>query len=75
MPLALREILHDSEWNELIQCECEAYTDPFNGVYVLFRPQRGRDERGREGFKELRDRQLRWHKEDGTSRWVYFLNE
>ncbi|KAK3167520.1 hypothetical protein OEA41_010647 [Lepraria neglecta] len=69
MPLALREVLHDSEWNELIQCEHESYLDPFNGVYTLFRPNQSRDDRGREGFKELRDRQLSWHKNDPTSRW------
>ena len=69
MPLELREVKADSEWDELIQCECEAYSVPFNGVYVLFRPHRGLDAQGREGFKELRDRQLRWHKEDPTSQW------
>ena len=69
MPLALREVLHDSEWNELIQCEHEAYLEPFNGVYRLFRPHQSRDARGRQGFKELRDRQLSWHQHDPTSRW------
>lgn len=69
MPLALHEVLHDSEWNELIQCEHESYIDPFNGVYILFRPNYKPDAAGREGFKELRDRQLGWHKADPTSRW------
>jgi len=64
MPLEFRPVTQDTEWNELIQCESESYTTPFNGIYVLFRP-----DRGRAGFIELRDRQLRWHKEDATSRW------
>lgn len=70
MPLELREVTEDSEWNELIQCECESYEIPFNGIYVLFRPHRGNDQQGREGFKELRDRQLRWYKQDPTSQWL-----
>lgn len=64
MPLQLRGVLHDSEWNELIQCENEAYAEPFNGFMVLFRP-----DPSREAFIELRDRQLGWHKKDLTSRW------
>lgn len=69
MPLALREVTHDSEWNELIQCEHESYSDPFNGIYILFRP-----DMSREGFKELRDRQLQWHKQDPTSRWFKIVD-
>ena len=69
MPLELREVTKDSEWNELIQCECESYEDPFNGIYILFRPDRGNSPKGREGFKGLRDRQLAWHKQDPTSKW------
>ena len=64
MPLELREVLHASEWNELIQCEHESYVDPFNGIYILFRP-----DQSRAGFPELRDRQKRWHDQDPTSRW------
>ncbi len=64
MPLELREVLHDSEWTSLIECEDEAYTSPFNGVYILFRP-----DPSPAGFEELRDRQLSWHKNDPTSRW------
>lgn len=69
MPLELREVKEDSEWNELVQCESEAYETPFNGVYVLLRPRRGNTVEGREGFKELRDRQLACHKQEAESRW------
>ena len=69
MPLELREVKSDDEWNELIQCECESYEDPFNAIYILLRPDRGNSPKAREGFKELRDRQLAWHKNDPTSRW------
>ncbi|KAL8686758.1 MAG: hypothetical protein Q9218_006883, partial [Villophora microphyllina] len=69
MPLELREVKEDAEWNELIQCESESYETPFNGIFILFRPHRGNTPAGREGFKELRDRQLTWHKHDPSSRW------
>jgi len=74
MPLELREVKEDGEWNELIQCEGEAYQTPFNGIYVLFRPNRGNSPAGRAGFKELRDRQLRWHKEDPMCRWFKIVD-
>lgn len=64
MPLSLLPVLHDSEWSELIQCEHESYTHPFNGIYRIFRPQPSRA-----GFIELRDRQLRSHKAEPASRW------
>ena len=69
MPLELREVKEDHEWSELIQCECESYEDPFNAFYILLRPDRGNSQKAREGFKELRDRQMGWHKSDPTSRW------
>lgn len=70
MPLELRHVKSDSEFNELVQCECESYEDPFNGFYLLLRPDRGSSPKGREGFKELRDRQIAWHKHDPTSTWL-----
>lgn len=69
MPLELREVKEDHEWSELIQCECESYEDPFNAFYILLRPDRGNSQKARDGFKELRDRQMGWHKGDPTSRW------
>ncbi|KAL8730064.1 MAG: hypothetical protein Q9181_004795 [Wetmoreana brouardii] len=56
MPLDIREVY-----------ECEPCETLFNGIYVDFRPDRGSTPRGRQGFKELRDRQLAWHKNDSTS--------
>ena len=44
MPLELREVKEDHEWNELIQCECESYEDPFNAFYILLRADRGNSE-------------------------------
>ncbi|KAL9129045.1 MAG: hypothetical protein Q9217_002415 [Psora testacea] len=69
MPLELREVHDDTEFNELIQCECESFDNPYSPFYTLLRPNRGCSPQGREGFKEFRDRQLRWHRKDPTSRW------
>ena len=74
MPLELRIVNSESEFNELIQCECESYEDPFNSFYLLLRPDRGSSSTGREGFKELRDRQIAWHKEDPTSTWLKIVD-
>ncbi len=70
MPLELREHKVDDDWNELIQCECESYEDPFNPGYILLRPERGNSDKAREGFKELRNRVIAQHKNDPTSTWL-----
>lgn len=70
MSLELRQVKSDFEFNELMQCMCEAYQDPFNAFYILMRPDRGCSPRGREGFKELRDRQIAYHRNDPTSTWL-----
>lgn len=70
MPLELPHVKSDSEFDELIQWECESYQDPFNGFYHLLRPDRGSSPKGREGFKELRDRQIAWYKHEPTSTWL-----
>ena len=64
MPLRLREVKDDSEWKDLIQCECESYQVLFNWVYIPFRLHRSNISQGREGFEKLRDRQLRLRKQD-----------
>ena len=70
MPLELRQVKSDLEFNELMQCMCEAYQDPFNAFYFLMRPDRGCSPKGRQGFKELRDRQIAYHRNDPTSTWL-----
>lgn len=69
MPLELRHVKSDSEFNELIQCECEceSYEDPVNSFYLILRPNQGSSPKGRDGFKEWRDRQIAWHRNDPTS--------
>lgn len=69
MPLELREHKLDDDWNELIQCECESYSDPPNSAYILLRPKTGNSHEAREGFKELRDRVIAQQKHDPTSVW------
>lgn len=74
MPLELRHVKSGSEFNELIQCECESYEDPFNAFYILLRPDRGCSSKARQGFKELRDRQIAWYKDDPTSTWLKIVD-
>ncbi|KAK4695262.1 hypothetical protein P7C71_g2459, partial [Lecanoromycetidae sp. Uapishka_2] len=70
MPLELREHKLDDDWNELIQCESESFSDPFNTIFTLFRPERGTSGKARESFKELRDRAISHYKDDPTSIWL-----
>ena len=64
MPLSLLEVHSDSEFDEITQCECESYAEPFNPFFRLFR-----HDPSPAGFLELRDRQIRNHRKDPTSRW------
>ena len=64
MPLLLREVSEDVEFNEIIQCECESYRTPLATFFRLFRY-----DESPAGFIELRDRQARTWRNDPTSRW------
>ena len=64
MPLEFCEVLHDSEFNALVQCECESYREPPAPFFRLFR-----HDESPAGFIELRDRMIKAHRNDPTSRW------
>lgn len=65
MPLKLVEVTDASEFNALVQCECESYDDPSTRFFRLFR-----HDLSRAGFIELRDRQVREWQDDPTAKWV-----
>lgn len=69
MPLALREVIHDAEFNEIVQCECDSYRTPLNTFFRLFR-----HDESPAGFIELRDRQIRQWRDDPTSRWFKIVD-
>ncbi|KAI4150567.1 MAG: hypothetical protein L6R39_002250 [Caloplaca ligustica] len=64
MPLEFRQVTKDSEFNEIVQCQCESYQQPLNSFFRLFR-----HDQSPRGFIELRDRQIREWKSDPTARW------
>ena len=64
MPLVLREVHDDVEFNDIIQCECEGYAVPPNRIWRLFR-----HDPSPAGFIELRDRQIREFRNDPAARW------
>lgn len=64
MPLSFLEVSHDSEFDEIVQCECESYRTPLNTFFRLFR-----HDESPAGFINLRDRQVRAWRNDPTSRW------
>ncbi|KAL8799331.1 MAG: hypothetical protein Q9182_005975 [Xanthomendoza sp. 2 TL-2023] len=75
MGLTLREVVADDEFNEIIECEWTSYETPFNGFFQIYCPTTGTGPDARsESIKECTDRQLSWHKEDPTSRWLKVLD-
>ena len=64
MPLEMREVTQNSEFNEIVQCESESYREPLNTFFRIFR-----HDESPAGFVELRDRQIREFRSDPTARW------
>lgn len=69
MPLQFLEVTQETEFNEIVQCECESYRTPLNTVFRLFRY-----DESPVGFIELRDRQIRTWRNDPTSRWFKIVD-
>lgn len=65
MPLQLRKVSQDAEFNEIIQCECDGYATPVNRLWRLFR-----HDPSPAGFIELRDRQIREFRCDPAACWL-----
>ena len=65
MPLELRKVSQDAEFNEIIQCECDGYANPPNRIWRLFR-----HDPSPAGFIELRDRQIREFRNEPAACWL-----
>lgn len=65
MPLELRKVSQNAEFNDIIQCECEGYATPVNRLWRLFRY-----DPSPAGFIELRDRQIREFRSDPAVCWL-----
>ncbi|KAG8525654.1 uncharacterized protein KY384_000414 [Bacidia gigantensis] len=65
MPLSLRTVHSDTDFNALIQLEHLSYTNPPNRIWRLFR-----HDASPAGFIEVRDRQMREFRNDPTARWL-----
>ena len=70
MPLQLREVTSDDDFDEITSVECESFETPFIGTYILLRPNRGPGPIGEAGFQEFKERQIREHHDDPSSHWV-----
>ncbi|KAL8897669.1 MAG: hypothetical protein Q9207_007099 [Kuettlingeria erythrocarpa] len=71
MALNLVEVVSDDEFAELIECEWISYETPYNGFFQLYCPTIGTGQHARqESMKESTERQLAWHKQDPTSKWL-----
>ncbi|KAI4137767.1 MAG: hypothetical protein LQ341_004997 [Variospora aurantia] len=65
MPLQLRRVSSDVEFNDLVQCVCESYAVPENRLWRLFR-----HDPSPAGFIELRDRLIREFRADPNACWL-----
>ena len=71
MPFELSEVTADADFEELIRVEWLSYEQPYCRLIRLFFPILGADPDAQAtALEESIDRQLRWHKEDPTSRWI-----
>ncbi|KAI0393364.1 hypothetical protein F5Y17DRAFT_458937 [Xylariaceae sp. FL0594] len=66
MPLNLRELTTEAEFQRVVDVELEAYSKPFNGFWDLLV---GASQAG------WRARQWSWHTSDPSSRWVYVTDD
>ncbi|KAL8846357.1 MAG: hypothetical protein Q9221_008550 [Calogaya cf. arnoldii] len=69
MPLQLRTVSNDAEFNEIVQCVCESYATLVNRLWRLFR-----HDLSPAGFIELRDRLIREFREDPTACWLTIVD-
>lgn len=62
MTLQLTELSSDVEFHELMAVLYDAYSNPYNGFWNIFK--------GRYG-EECTNRYTGWHNADPTSHWIY----
>ena len=71
MPFDILQISSDTDFDELVRVEWASYEQPHCKLIRLFCPILGDGPEARAAsLKESTERQLSWHKEDPTSRWI-----
>ncbi|KAL8837532.1 MAG: hypothetical protein Q9170_002491 [Blastenia crenularia] len=65
MPLQIRRVFFDAEFNDVVQCVCESYAAPVNRLWRLFR-----HDPSPAGFIELRNRLIREFRADPSACWL-----
>lgn len=75
MPLQLRQVTSDADFDVLIPLQWTSYEDPFNPFLILFCPIRGTGPTARaESLQESKERQLQWHNADPSSQWLQVVD-
>ena len=71
MPFDILQVGPDTDFDELVRVEWASYEQPYCKLIRLFFPILGDGPEARAAsFKESIERQLSWHKQDPTSRWI-----
>lgn len=71
MSFTLTELTSDSEFEQVIRCEFDAYGTPLNKLMQLFFPIKGSSPAALENaITDAIKRQRFWHRSDPTSRWI-----
>jgi hypothetical protein len=78
MPFKLTELASDSEFDELVRCEFDAYENPICNLKQLFFPIQGSSLSSAARDAAIADavkRQTLWHRSDPTSKWIKVIDE
>ncbi|GLA01933.1 hypothetical protein AnigIFM60653_001224 [Aspergillus niger] len=75
MPFKLTVVASDSEFDELVRCEFDAYENPQCNLKNLFFPIQGSSPTARDAaIQDAVKRQIHWHRSDPSSQWIKVID-
>ncbi|KAJ5243555.1 uncharacterized protein N7469_001882 [Penicillium citrinum] len=75
MPFKLTVVASDSEFDELVRCEFDAYENPQCNLKNLFFPTHGPSPTARNrAIQDAVKRQKHWHRSDPSSQWIKVID-
>jgi hypothetical protein len=76
MGFKLSALVSESEFEDLVRCEFDAYENPVCNLKQLFFPIQGSSTTARAtAIEDAVKRQALWHKSDPTSKWIKVVDE
>lgn len=76
MAFKLTVVTSDTEFDELVRCEFDAYESPQCNLKQLFFPIQDSSPTARDAaIKDAVKRQTHWHRSEPTSQWIKVIDE